>query len=266
MKSKLFFACELFVFLFIMLIFLDNNLLAAGPFGANITTINSTRAPADDPTTISAQAGNVTEMNIFGFTVTQTWQGYFGNVTGTLILGDSGNHSMYNWTTLNPKGEIYASTNSSIIWNYVMCLNYSATGTYSDDSANIGNTSLYGTNLTQLESIFNINESDVDGVNETFNLLGENTHESLYTGNLNFGTGECRSSRIFSDAGIGEDNKFEEVLLYESSTKSIIFTSLLNSDVLGFDERTHDFEMMVLEDGHGENSEITPYYFYLEIQ
>jgi len=40
----------------------------------------------------------------------------------------------------------------------------------------------------------------------------------------------------------------------------------LEENVLGFDNRHHDFEMMVLEDGHNGNSGTTDYYFYVELQ
>ncbi len=240
--------------------------LAVQPFGANYTQINSTRALADQAESIEAQAGNVTEINIIGFTTTQTWQGYFGNISGTIQLADALDNVMYNWSLASPQGEIYASTSSSISWENIQCLNYTADGTRSDESGNGGTTSQYGTNLTQLESLFNIDSDDMDGVDETFNLQGENTHNTFYTNNLEFSEGECPNTRLFSNAGLGEDDKFEEVLLYEPTTQSVVFASIINEDVMGFDNRSHDFEMLVLEDGHDTNTATTPYYFYIELE
>ena len=251
----------------IFIIILLKGVGAVVPFGANYTEINSTTAPADQPQGIPAQAGNVTELNIFGYTTTQSWQGYFGNVSGTIQLADAQDRVMYNWSLANPKGEIYASTNGSgIEWTNVQCFNFTATGTYQNEEGNGGTTNLYGTNLSILESMFNIDASDVDGVDETFTLIGLGTHDKFYTANLEFGEGECPNTRIFSNAGTGEDDKFEEVLLYEPVSKSIIFASLLNQNVLGFDNRHHDFEMLVLEDGHGTDTSVTTYYFYVELQ
>ena len=188
-------------------------------------------------------------LSISGFSTTQSWQGYFGNVTGTIQLADSADNVMYNWSLASPEGEIYASTNNSITWNYVQCLNFDSDGTYADDTANAGGTSQYGTNLTILEDMFGIASDDVDGVDETFTLLGSG-HNLFYTNNLEFAEGECRNTQVFSNAGYGEDGKFEEVLLYEPTTYSVIFASLLNEDVFGFDNNPHDFEMLVLENGH----------------
>ena len=173
---------------------------------------------------------------------------------------------MYNWSVADPEGEIYASTNASVTWTNIQCFNYTATGSYSDDTAQRGGTSLYGTNLSTLESNFNINETDVDGVNETFTLFGADTHEAFFVGSLEFTNGECRSTRVYSNIGAGEDDKFEEVLLYDPDTRSVVFASLLNSDITGFDNKYHDFEMLVLEDGHNSDVTTTDYYFYVELQ
>ncbi|MFA5764470.1 MAG: hypothetical protein WC915_06710 [archaeon] len=255
-------------FLFVaFLIFLINItlVLAVEPFGANVNNLNSERSPADSAQGIPAIAGNVTELSINGFSVTQSWQGYFGNVTGTIQLADNGDNVMYNWSLASPEGEIYASTNDSINWNYVQCLNFDSDGTYADDTANLGGTSAHGTNLTILENMFGIFSDDVDGVNETFPLLGSG-HNTFYTNNLEFSEGECRNTQIFSNSGQGEDNKFEEVLLYEPTSYSVLFASLLNENVLGFDNSSHDFEMLVLENGHSTDTATTTYYFWVELE
>ena len=258
-KTKIFFILILAFFLNVSLV------LAVEPFGANVGQNSSVRAIPDNATSIPAMAGNVTELSISGFSATQSWQGYFGNVTGTIQLADAADNVMYNWSLASPKGEIYASTNNSIVWNYVQCLNFDSDGTYADDKSNAGGTSQHGTNLTILESMFGIETDDVDGVNETFNLLGTG-HKLFYTNNLQFSPGQCRNTQIFSNSGHGESSKFEEVLLYEPTTYSVIFTSLLNQDTLGFDNNPHDFEMLVLENGHLTDTQTTPYYFYVELE
>ena len=250
-----------------VLVFLLNIslVLAVQPFGANVVNLTSSRATPDDATGIPAIAGNVTELSITGFSTTQSWQGYYGNVSGTIQLADSSDNIMYNWSLASPEGEIYASTNNSITWNYIQCLNFNSDGTYADDTTNAGGTSAHGTNLTILESMFGITDDDVDGVNETFTLLGSG-HNTFYTNNLAFTEGECRNTQVFSNAGEGEDNKFEEVLLYEPTTYSVVFASLLNEDVFGFDSNPHDFEMLVLENGHLTDISTTTYYFWVELE
>ena len=57
---------------------------------------------------------------------------------------------------------------------------------------------------------------------------------------------------------------FDEALLYDGY--STVFASLLKKDANNFAGRTSDFEMIVLEDGHGTNVATTPYYFWVELQ
>lgn len=245
----------------------------AQPFGADVTDLGSERAPEDDATSNDALAGNTTELDISGYSVTQSWQGYFGNVSGTIMLADSDDNVMYNWSLASPEGEIYASTNDSLQWDNIQCFNFTATGTYGDDTGNAGDTSLHGTNLSQLESRFGIVHDDVDGVNETFSIDGSHesgsglTHDLFYTNNLEFSAGECLSTHVFTDSQGPEDGTFQEVLMYEPETQSVVFTALLDEeDPTGFDQESHDFEMLVLEDGHGTDTAVTPYYFWVELE
>src|SRR3989344_2131805 len=79
-----------FVLSFIFLTFLSIGIInAISPSGANVNVLNSSTATADAAGSVPAQAGNVSELNIFGYSTTQTWQGYFGNVTGAIKLADS---------------------------------------------------------------------------------------------------------------------------------------------------------------------------------
>jgi hypothetical protein len=190
---------------------------------------------------------------------------------------------MYNWSVISPKGQVYSSTNGTgIEWPYLQCFNYTADGTLADDTAQAGATSLYGLNLTQLQGIFNINSSEFSGavntsrardsVDRTFAYKADGTgyngpgHRLFYANYLNFSAGECWTTRVYGPGGIQTAAQFEEALLYEPESSSVVFTALLNEDLEGFDEGLHDFEMLVLEDGHGTNVASTPYYFYLEIE
>jgi len=223
-----------------------STVLAVQPFGANYTEIKTERAPADLAQDHEAIAGNVTELVINGFSTTQSWQGYFGNVSGAIKLSDASDNQMYNWSLASPEGEIYATTTTSIAWEDITCFSMG--------------------NHSALETLFNIADSDVDGVNETFST--GNGHDEFYTNNVQFTTGLCPSTSIYDDTGASVDNHFEEVLLTDASADTqVIFTAILDEeDVSGFDNAMHDFEMLVLEDGHGTNTATTTYYFYVELE
>jgi predicted enzyme related to lactoylglutathione lyase len=187
----------------------------------------------------NAIAGNVTELTVVSNSTTQSWQGYYGNVSGSIGLKDGSDNVLYNWSLGTPEGEIYASNASSITWDGIQCY----------DEPN---------NLTFFESMFGISINDADGLNETFNL---NNHEGFYTNSIQFTSGECNSTKLFNSLGVGT---FDEVLLTDGS--SIVFASLLSDDANGFDDVPHDFEMIVLEDGHGTDVSTTMYYFWAELE
>jgi hypothetical protein len=176
---------------------------------------------------------------------------------------------MYNWSVLSPQGEVYASTNATISWKDIQCFNYTATGAYTGEANNGGTTNLYGLNLSALEARFNFVDANtfnnsVDGVNETF--LNSNSHGLFYTASNQFSVGECKSAFIYDNSGKSVSGNFEEILLYEPTTSSLIFTTILENNLAGFDSRTHDFEMLVLDDAHGTNTAPTTYYFFVELE
>jgi hypothetical protein len=242
------------------------------PTGGSLTEIGSERAQADTAQSDSAFAGNMTEMNIVGYSTTQTWQGYFGNVTGTIQLADSNDDVLYNWTLANPQGEVYASVQGSVDWTALMCFNFTADNTRASDSLNIGNTSMYGMNLVALEAAYGITSDDVDGVDETFSLTGTHEygggfdHTMFYSNSLQFTAGECLSTHLRGNNGAFNDSNFEEILLYDYVNEDPIFVSLIDDSVSGFDGAARDFEMLVLEDGHGTDISTTDYYFYVELE
>ena len=261
-QSKCLISLEVFLFIAIG-IFWFSIASAVEPFGASVVNGSTSRASPNSPESVPAQAGNVTELTISGYSVTQTWQGYFGNVTGTIQLANANDQSIYNWSLASPQGEVYASTNSTITWGSIQCFNFTANGTQGGiGGETAGATSVGGLNLTQLESRFNIASFDADGVNNTFTLQD---HDAFFTANLQFSSNECRSTRVYSSSG-AVDQQFEEVLLYEPATRSVVFASLIEQNLAGFDNANHDFEMLVLEDGHGTDTSSTPYFFFIELE
>ena len=257
-KTKLFFVLAL------LLVFLSSQVLAVVPSGASVTSVQNETAPADTPGNHSAIAGNISEITLTAFSSTQSWQGYYGNVSGTIQLADSTDNVFYNWSESSPSGEVYSTVNGSVSWTYVECFNFTANGTFTGDLAYAGNTSQSGMDLSMLEGNYTIISDDADGVNETFTLLGAGTHDEFFTNSYNFSVGECQNTRVYSSGGAGVSNQFEEILMYDPLGRNVIFASILDENVLGFDAAAHDFEMLVLEDGHG-NSATTTYYFYVEL-
>jgi hypothetical protein len=253
-----FIAMQLFASLF-------SFILAAQPLGMQDIAPSSSTRYEQAPDAVDTQAGNVTEIDIAGVSNTQTWAGFFGNITAEIILADSSGYLMYDWNDTNPTGQIYAA-DDSVNWNLVQCFNYTATGDGSGDFVEEvgGDYSLYGKNLDQLEAEFGISIADLDGINETFSEA--NQHDAFTANGYSFAATECPTTYVYDNTGAGVQGNFEEVLLWDPILNNTIFTTLLEENKGGYDNMYHDFEMLVLEDGHGVSAtSTTSYNFYLEI-
>jgi len=159
------------LFILIMIILVSTIALAIStrtPEGVDSTSaVTTSRRTATSGTIVNATAGNITNINLNGKSVTQMWQAYYGNVTGTITLEDSAGWVFYNWSQGNPRGEVYASLNGSLNWLNVECYNLSAAKVFdSGVSGDLPSTNYL--NMSELETGFGGTTVDVDGVNETF--------------------------------------------------------------------------------------------------
>ncbi|MFH0978189.1 MAG: hypothetical protein V1837_02695 [Candidatus Woesearchaeota archaeon] len=220
----------------------------AAPNGPNnLEVLKSERMKPIAGASVPAQAGNVTELNINATSVTKSWQGYFGNISGVITLDNANNMTMYNWVDASPQGEVYASPAQISSWASVKCINFSA---HSPEL-----------NLSNLESSLGMRTADVDGVNETFRYSFSG---DFWVGSVHITSGnECPATYTFkNDAPQSVD--FVEVLLTDST--DVIYASILEDSVAGFDEKPHDFQMLVGENGHNGDVAVTQYYFYVELE
>jgi hypothetical protein len=168
----------------------------------------------------------------------------------------------------SPQGEIYATRNSTMpAWGNVRCA--------SQDE------------LQAEDLALGVNESiDEDAVNLTFVVGGapdqiskfgtsELTHPMFYVSNQSIVANSCPVAVMYNSSSMPSPY-FKEVLLSDGGDVPIIYTALIahtlnpfaESD--GFDQRTHDFEMIVGENGHGvqdgATATSTTYWFYLELE
>ena len=234
---------KIFGILFIALFSIG--LVSALPTGPSSTTIiGSTTYTSYSGANVSAIAGNVTELNFAANTVTSTWQGYFGNVTGTIVLGNANNQSLYNWNLTSPAGQVYATRTSSVpTWASIRCANQ--------------------TEVDSEDVTLGVDASvDQDSVNVTF--LNTTSFSQFNVGTVGINSSQdCRAVNLYNGSSAPSVN-FAEVLL--SDTSNIIYTGLIaKPGANGFDNKTHQFEMLVGENGHSGDTSATPYYFYLEL-
>lgn len=216
--------------------------------------LNSTRRSAAGAATIPALAGNVTQLSIVGNTVTQTWQAYYGNISGTITLDDALNNTIYNWVLAEPEGEIYASEAPvDFTHGNVFC--------YDFDADDIG----YGdfNTLAEYESLLGLQSDDADGINETFS---EGTkYDQFYAGSWQV-NGVCPTTQMYDQNEAQDPDKFQEVLLYDNTSNKMVYTAIIEQNALGLGGEVWDFEMIVGENGHDGDTTTTLYYFYVELE
>ena len=196
---------------------------------------------------VQAQAGNVTQLSINTTKITNNWQGYYGNISGSITLDDASGNTMYDWSAddFSVIGEIYAANQSIADWNDVICVNLAGTGI----------NGVSGINVTRLEDMYGIQPSEVDGLDETF--LGT---EDIIIGTNTLSA--CPSTHTYqSDSP--QSNYWNETLITENATGTVIFASKVDDNTVGFDGNTWDFQMLVAEDGGTAGS--TSYWFYVEL-
>ncbi len=221
---------------------LSIGIAAAQPIGVeNVTAEASSRFnDTATPTPIDAQAGNVTELSITSISVTKSWQGFYGNITGTIILADASGNNFYDWNVSTPTGQVYASRNDSVTWTDIDCLN--ATG------------------ITAEETYLGQQTTDPDSVNNTYS---ETNHPSFLVGSGNM-TG-CPTTQAYSSGGV-QNNQFWQVLLADTDDNVVYTTIIEDSSPAGFDGAPWHFQLLVGENGRDTENPTTPYYFYLELQ
>lgn len=203
-----------------------------------------------DPFEIPALAGNLTELSITGISQTKSWQGFFGNVTGTITLEDAAGNRFYDWTATEPQGQVYASVNNTISWTTVGCAPMHSDLTY----------------LNTWHSFYVMDNNDYDSINNTYTAT---SHPEIYVGYTTLNG--CPTAYTFVN-NASQSADFPSLLLTSDSDSTLIFTSVLEnkttgarSSVTGFDGGLYDFQLLVAEDGSAGNSATTPYYFWVEI-
>ncbi|MGV8150905.1 MAG: hypothetical protein ACP5NV_04205 [Candidatus Woesearchaeota archaeon] len=199
----------------------------------NLTQISSTRYDDSRPAqSTNAESGNVSEIPINIDITSRAWQGYFGNVTGTMMLADSSGNAFYDWNEVSATGEILATRNATVDWNTINCA----------DQQLIDNEDVF-LQKTSLDS---------DSVNNTFAM----TNHPLFMVSTTIMSG-CRSTRTFrGNSQIGFWN-----IVLSDSTGAAVYTGIIDSNNYNFKNSTSDFELLVPAPSGSTHT----YYFYMEL-
>jgi len=226
------------VVVLLVLAIMTVSLVAGDPDPSPATLTEGLSGRGSDPsaTQQTAVAGNVTQLDIDQTRLTDVWQGFYGNVTGEIILEDGSSNRFYDWSYASTEGEVYATRFQIADWTSINCTN--------------------STQWEAEESTLNIVSTAVDGINETYYDVD---HPSFSVGTKSFAVDVCQSTRPYNSSGTAGD--FYNVLLSVNDT-TVVYTSVLASGADGFNSNDWDFEILVPTD---RATGTASYYFYVEL-
>jgi len=213
MKSKYI----LFIGLFIALIYYSAFVIST-PTGATLTPGASERKSGVNATNITAQCGNVTFLTIDLSQISSVWQGYYGDVTGGVVLEDSTGNTFYDWSVIDAIGEVYATRKIITDWSTINCSNQS--------------------HIYLEEERLTIENTSSEGINDTYKTTL--SHPDFVVNNRLMSG--CRCTKTYNSTN--SQAKFWNVIL-NSDENTTVYTSLMDNDEIGFDGTTVDFQLLV---------------------
>lgn len=204
----------------------------------SLGTATSSRASFTDTSSqsLAAQAGNVTQVDISGQSITTHWAGFFGNISGNITLKDSSGKTFYDWAGMGtPAGEVFASTDGSVEWAGIDCAT-------SDE-------------LSTIDTLLGIGADDEDGINQTYT---SNTFPGFTVAGVSISG--CNSTNAYSN-GVLEETTYYQILLTDTSGDAV-YTTLINDSATSFMGSGADFQLLV---GETDTVGTTAMYFYIEL-
>ena len=219
----------------------------AAPQGASISGVSVDSGPTIVPGSRNDSGGQIISLTLSADQQNDAWKAYVGNVTGTYVLQNSNNYSIYEWPLGSSiEGEVYISRSSGVNWTsgVLVCANLST--------------------MTTEQAVFGMGATDTDNINNTFNATA---HRAFDVGGTNFALNACPGIALYvndSSQTQGATAVFQEVAIYDTEGSNFVYVSLINDSSTGFDNTTtYDFQAIIPENRSASTG--TAYYFYLEL-
>jgi hypothetical protein len=227
-----------------LLIIVCSQIVIGRPSGVTIIPIRNETASANQAGMINISGGTITTINLNASTQDVRWKAFIGNVSGRMSLDDAAGATIYSWTLTSISGEVYATRYSGTInWTGVNCSNLTH---ISNEEVALGHT------------------NRDDNITATFNLKN---HTSFYVDVNPILNNTCRSIHTYVNSS-AQNQKFDEVILYDGTNLTnghIIYGTIIEHSIYGYNNRTYDFQMLVPERGEPSWQSATAYYFYVEL-
>lgn len=241
-------AAALLIFVFSFVLFLS--IVKATPTGpGSLGIISNETSSITNGTQINVSGGYIATLNITAQQQNPRWKGFVGNVTGTLSLDDASGSTLYDWSLTSVAGEIYATANAtSPTWSQIQCTNAT---------------------VLEVQNDYLNHSNQQDNITATFNNGINGSHDAFVVAGVSITADTCPTLNTYVNSA-SQDASFEEMALTDSTNFSaskgtIVYVTIMENDVTGFDGATYDFQMIVPDDGSDGFTGVTPYYVYVEL-
>lgn len=225
------------------------NFTHAEPAGADVTNI-STETYSVSPESRQDPGGTITTITLSTNKQDSAWKAYVGNISGKMVLKNSGGWSIYEWNlnATSLTGSIFVTRAGAVTWTNIRCANSSV--------------------VDSEQSFFGMTTIASDNINKTFNYT---THKSMTisgTG-ITLTASTCPSTATYVNGtaqSVAETSTFQEILL--TDTTNLVYGTFIDKYATGYNNNltenlTHDFQLLVAENGSSAIG--TVYYFYADI-
>lgn len=241
-KKTILFAILIFGVFLVSILLFSKIFLSADPSGIDdIDSVWNETKNATSAAMFNISGGYIAALNLTATVQNTHWKAFVGWVNGAFTLDDSAGSTIYDWSLSVTTGRVYTTRDSSTIeWNSVQCANI-ATNLAAENTAMFHNRS-------------------ADNITATFTYPG--THDPFPVAGVNILSNACPTLNTYINDGT-QDDDFEEMALYDGT--SIIYATILEDNLVGYDGQPYDFQMLVPENGSQGFTGATPYYLYVEL-
>lgn len=217
----------------------------AVPQGATITGSPSVdTGPTYAGSSRADLGGRIVTITLDAISQDTAWKAYVGNVSGSFVLQNSNNMSIYEWPAISvAAGELFVSRSSSVNWTAgaIVCAN--------------------STTMAAENTFLGFSSSSSDNINGTFN----STSHSGFDAGAGNSVSNCPSTALWVNDTLQAQASsaiFQEIVL--SDRNNLIYAAILNDNQRGFDNTSlYDFQIIIPENRTASVG--TSYYFYVEL-
>jgi hypothetical protein len=229
----------IFVIILLTGILFTIGLVLAAPGAPTMTSVSNSTGTNINNGFINISGGYIATVNLTANFQNTRWKAFIGNVTGKFTLNDAGGFTIFDWTLATTTGRVYATrTSGAVTWSSINCSTVAA---------------------MENENTILAHNSTSDNITRTFNGV---THSFFYAAGKPIQANWCHTLNTYKNNAT-QDVDFEEMAMSDGT--NMIYATILEDNVAGYNGAPYDFQMLVPENGSALWTGAIAYYLYVEL-